>query len=144
VDKAKVLFLCSHNTARSQIAEALLRKYAGERFEVFSAGYEPQDIDPRAKRVMGEIGLDLNSQRSKSVSEFLGKMSFAYVIIVCERTETDCPITFPGFRYRLFWPFEDPAAFAGAKDQELEKFREVRDRIDARIKLWLREVGEGD
>lgn len=140
MEKAKVLFLCTHNTARSQMAEAFLRKYAGERFEVFSAGYEPNEVHPYAKQVMGEAGIDLSGQRSKSVTEFLGKMSFGYLIIVCERAEKNCPVTFPGFRYRMFWPFEDPVALVGSDQQRLEKFREVRDQIDARIKLWLREV----
>jgi arsenate reductase len=122
------------------MAEALLRKYAGDRFEVLSAGTEPREIDPYAKQVMAEAGLDLSSQRSKSVGEFLGKMTVGYLIIVCEKVEENCPITFPGFMYRMFWPFEDPVAFAGSEEQKLEKFREVRDRIESRIKLWLREV----
>lgn len=140
MEKIRVLFLCTHNAARSQMAEALLRKYAGDRFEVLSAGTEPREIDPYAKQVMAEAGLDLSSQRSKSVGEFLGKMTVGYLIIVCEKVEENCPITFPGFMYRMFWPFEDPVAFAGSEEQKLEKFREVRDRIESRIKLWLREV----
>ncbi len=140
MEKIRVLFLCTHNTARGQMAEALLRKCAGDRFEVFSAGMDAHEIDPYAKQVMAEAGLDLSSQRSKSVAEFLGKMTVGYLIIVCERLEENCPITFPGFRYRMFWPFEDPVAFVGSDEQKLQKFREVRDQIDARIKLWLREV----
>jgi arsenate reductase (thioredoxin) len=140
MEKAKVLFLCTHNTARSQMAEAFLKSFAGDRFEVFSAGTEPSEIDPHAQKVMAEVGLDLNKQRSKSVVEFLGKMSVGYLIIVCEKMEKNCPITFPGFMYRMFWPFEDPVAFVGSDEQKLGKFREVRDMIAARIKLWLREV----
>lgn len=140
MEKAKVLFLCTHNTARSQMAEAFLKKFAGGRFEVFSAGSEPKEIDPYAKRVMAEVGIDLNNQRSKSVAEFLGKMIVGYLIIVCEKVEENCPITFPGFRYRMFWPFEDPVAFIGSEEEKLAKFREVRDQIVARIKLWLREL----
>ncbi len=140
MEKAKVLFLCTHNTARSQMAEAFLQKFAGERLEVFSAGTEPREIDPYAQKVMAESGLDLSKQRSKSVVEFLGKMSVAYLIIVCEKIEENCPITFPGFRYRLYWPFEDPVAFVGPEAEKLAKFREVRDQIAARIKLWLREL----
>ena len=141
MEKAKVLFLCTHNAARSQMAEGFLKKYAGDRFEVFSAGYEPIGIDPYAEKVMAEVGIDLDNQRSKSVAEFLGKMTFGYLIIVCEKVEENCPITFPGFMYRLFWPFEDPVAFVGPDDQKLDKFREVRDKIAERIKLWLRELG---
>ncbi len=141
MEKAKVLFLCTHNTARSQMAEAFLKQYAGDRFEVFSAGTEPREIDPLVRKVMAEVGLDLKNQRSKSVIEFLGKMTVGYLIIVCEKIEENCPITFPGFMYRMFWPFEDPVAFVGPEEEKLAKFREVRDEIAARIRLWLRELG---
>ncbi len=141
MEKTKVLFLCTHNTARSQMAEAFLRKFAGDRFEVFSAGTEPREINPFVRKVMAEVGLDLSRQRSKSVVEFLGKMTVGYLIIVCEKIEEKCPITFPGFMYRMFWPFEDPVAFAGSEEEKLAKFREVRDKIAERIKLWLRELG---
>jgi len=137
--KAKVLFLCTHNTARSQMAEAFLKKLAGDRFEVFSAGYEPKEIDPQARKAMAEAGLDLSEQRSKSLKEFMGKMTVDYLIIVCEKTEENCPIIFPGFVHRLYWPFEDPVAFVGSEEAKLATFREVRDQIAARIKLWLRE-----
>lgn len=102
MEKAKVLFLCTHNTARSQMAEPFLKKYAGDRFEVFSAGTEPREIDPYVKKVMAEVGIDLSNQRSKSVAQFLGRMTVGYLIIVCEKVEENCPITFPGFMYRLF------------------------------------------
>jgi len=139
MEKTKVLFLCTHNAARSQMAEAFLKKLAGDRFEVFSAGYELKEIDPQAQKVMAEAGLDLSEQRSKSVKEFMGKMTVDYLIIVCEKTEENCPIIFPGFRYRMYWPFEDPVAFVGSEEAKLAKFREVRDQIAARIRLWLRE-----
>ncbi len=141
MEKDRVLFLCTHNTARSQMAEAFLREFAGDRFEVFSAGTEPREINPLVRKVMAEVGLDLGSQRAKSVAEYLGKMTVGYLIIVCEKIEENCPITFPGFRYRLFWPFEDPAAFVGSDEAKLAKFRAVRDKIAARIKLWLKELG---
>jgi arsenate reductase len=140
MEKAKVLFLCTHNTARSQMAEAFLKNLAGDRFEVFSAGYEPREINPYVKQVMAEVGLDLGNQRSKNVAEYLGKMTVGYLIIVCEKVEENCPITFPGFMYRMYWPFEDPVAFVGSDDEKLAKFREVRDQIAARLKLWLREL----
>jgi arsenate reductase len=140
MEKPKVLFLCTHNAARSQMAEAFLKKFAGDRFEVFSAGYELREIDPYVQRVMAEVGLDLSGQRSKSVVEFLGKMTVGYLIIVCDKLEENCPVTFPGFRYRLYWPFEDPVALVGSDAEKLAKFREVRDQIAARLKLWLREL----
>jgi arsenate reductase (thioredoxin) len=139
--KPQVLFLCTHNTARSQMAEAWLRKYAGDRFEVYSAGYEPTDINPLTRRVMEEVGLDLGGQSSKGVKEYLGKINFAYVIIVCDRAEKTCPTAFPSIsRQRLFWPFEDPVAFEGTDEEKLAKFREIRDQIDRRIIQWLREL----
>ena len=140
MEKVKVLFLCTHNVARSQMAEGLFRAAVGDRFEVFSAGTEPREIDLYVKKVMAEVGIGLSEQRSKSVVEFLGKMTVGYLIIVCEKIEENCPITFPGFRYRLYWPFEDPVAFVGSDEEKLAKFREVRDQIAARLKLWLREL----
>ena len=137
--KSKVLFLCTGNSARSQMAEAFLRKYAGERFDVFSAGLEPQGINPFAGKVMEEIGLDLSGHYSKDVSEFLGTTHFGYVITLCDHAESRCPI-FPGASIRLHWPFEDPAAFQGTEEQKLNKFREIRDQIRVRIESWLREL----
>ena len=139
--RPQVLFLCTHNTARSQMAEALLRKHAGDRFEVHSAGYEPTDINPFTRRVMEEVGLDLSGQCAKGVKEYLGKINFAYVIIVCDRAEKICPTAFPSIsRQRLFWPFEDPVAFEGTDEEKLAKFREIRDQIDRRILQWLSEL----
>ncbi len=136
--KSKVLFLCTGNSARSQMAEALLRKYAGERFEVFSAGLEPQGINPFARKVMQEIGFDLNGHYSKDVSEFLGKTYFGYVITLCDNAESQCPI-FPGASIRLHWPLEDPAGFQGSEEEKLNRFREIRDQIRERIESWMRE-----
>jgi arsenate reductase len=138
--KARVLFLCTGNAARSQMAEAFLRKLAGDRFEVYSAGFEPQEIHPYVRKVMGEIGFTLEGHYSKGVGEFLGKLYFPYVIIVCEMADQRCPTMFPGFLYRIFWPFEDPAAFVGTEDEKLAKFREVRDQIEALLKQWLEEL----
>ena len=139
--RPQVLFLCTHNTARSQMAEALLKKHAGDRFEVYSAGFESTDINPFTRQVMAEVGLDLGGQYSKGVKEYLGKINFAYVIIVCARAEKICPTAFPSIsRQRLFWPFEDPVAFEGTEEEKLAKFREIRDQIDRRILQWLREL----
>ncbi|HVP17214.1 MAG TPA: arsenate reductase ArsC [candidate division Zixibacteria bacterium] len=140
MDKTKVIFLCTGNSARSQMAEALLRKYAGEHFEVYSAGFDPQPINPLTVKVMNEIGLDLSSQYSKGLKQFLGKTHFGIVITVCADAEEKCP-TMPGVSTRLYWPFEDPAKGLGTEEEKLAKFREVRDQINAKIKTWLKERG---
>jgi arsenate reductase (thioredoxin) len=136
----RVLFLCTGNSARSIMAEALLRYYAPDRFEVYSAGLEPKGINPYTIRVMKEIGLDVSGGRSKDVMEFLGKVHVSYVITVCSNAEERCPI-FPFSTQRLHWPFEDPAAFQGTDAEKVAKFREVRDLIDERIRAWLGEQG---
>ena len=140
MDKLKVLFLCTGNSARSQMAEALLRKHAGDRFDVYSAGLEPKGIHPYTRRVMQEIGIDLGGQRSKHLSEYMGKLHFEYLITVCGNAERECP-TFPGADQRQHWPFEDPAAIEGTEEQKLAAFRAVRDQIDRRVRAWLAEQG---
>jgi arsenate reductase (thioredoxin) len=137
--KPKVLFLWTHNSARSQMAEAFLRKFAGDRFDAYSAGFEPTELHPFTKRVMEEIGFDMSGHKAKPLKQFLGKTLFAYLITVCQRTEEECPI-FPGTSIRLDWSFEDPAAFQGTEEQKLNKYREVRDQIRERIESWLREL----
>lgn len=134
-----VLFLCTANSARSQIAEALLRRRAGDRFEVRSAGLEPNGIHPLTYRVMDEIGVSLEGHRSKPLSEFLGKVSAQYVIFVCENAERACPRIWPFAIRTACWPFADPAA-AVSERERLECFRRVRDAIDARIDAWLDEL----
>jgi arsenate reductase len=136
MDRARVLFLCTGNSARSQMAEALLRAHAGDRFEVHSAGLEPKGVNPYTVRVLEEIGIDTRRHRSKDVSEYLGRVHFACVITVCSNAEENCPI-FPFATERLHWPFEDPARFEGTDEEKLAKFREVRGQIDARIRAWL-------
>ena len=135
--KTKVLFLCTGNSARSQMAEAFLRQHAGDRFDAYSAGLEPSDINPHTRVVMSEKGLDLKGQYSKSVTEYLGKVNFGYLITVCASAEKNCPRTFPGVSQRLHWDFEDPAAFVGTEAETREKFRAVRDQIDAQVRAWL-------
>jgi len=120
------------------MAEALLRYYASDHFEVYSAGLEPKGINPYTIRVMNEIGLDVSGGRSTGVMEYLGKVHMGYVITVCSNAEERCPI-FPFGTQRLHWPFEDPAAFQGTDDAKAAKFREVRDLIDQRLRAWLRE-----
>ncbi len=136
MEKPKVMFLCTHNSARSQMAEAFLRRYGGDKFDVYSAGLEPTEIHPFAKQVMEELGFDMTGHRSKDLQQFLGKTHFGYLITVCARAEEQCPI-FPGVSLRLHWPLADPAAFEGTEVEKLEKFREIRDQIHERIKLWL-------
>jgi arsenate reductase (thioredoxin) len=139
MNKTKVLFLCTGNSARSQMAEAFLRKYGGDPFEAYSAGIEPKGIDPYTERVMREVGVSLSGQYSKDIKEYMGKIHFAYVIILCDEAEKSCPATFPGMGQRLHWSFEDPAGVAGSDEEKLTKFREVRDTIEQRIKAWLAE-----
>lgn len=136
MQKPKVLFLCTGNTARSQMAEAWLRKYAGDRMEAFSAGLVPGTIHPFTVSVMEQAGLDMSQQYSKSLKEYLGKVHFSYLITVCVKAEEKCPI-FPSMGQRLFWPFEDPAAYQGTDEQRLAKFREIRDLIKDQVLSWL-------
>lgn len=137
--KANVLFLCTGNSARSQMAEAFLRKYSDDRFEVYSAGLKPSTVNPLTIQVMEEIGFDMTGHHAKSVRDFLGWSNFSTIITVCAKVEENCPSTFPGRPTKLAWSFEDPAAFEGSDEAKLEKFREVRDQIDAKIQDWLKE-----
>jgi arsenate reductase len=138
--KQTVLFLCTGNSARSQMAEALLRKHAGDRFEALSAGLDPVGINPLTIQVMNEIGIDVSGQRSKGVSEYLGKVAVHATIFVCDRAEASCPTIWPGALLRMSWPFEDPAACAGSEQERLDKFRQVRDQIETRVVSWLQEL----
>ena len=126
-----MLFLCTHNSARSQMAEGLLRHLAGDRFEVISAGTEATHVRPLAVRAMEELGVDISGQASKTLDRYLGE-SFDYVITVCDDANEACPV-FPGAEKRLHWSFEDPSAATGTDDERLNVFRTVRDRIRARI-----------
>jgi len=137
---ARILFLCTGNSARSQMAEGLLRHFAGDQFEVYSAGLEPKTVNPYAIQAMQEIGLDISGHKSKSVMDYLGRVHMGTVITVCSNAEERCPI-FPFSTERLYWPFEDPAAFVGTDAETLTKFREVRDQISTRLKAWLQEQG---
>jgi arsenate reductase len=142
-----ILVLCAHNSARSQMAEAFLRKYGGGRFAVHSAGLQSTDIHPSTRQVMAEVGLDLEGQRAKPVRDFLGKLTAYHLIIVCERTERECPKLFPGAPRRHFWPFPDPATVKGKPEAQLTTFREVRDSIERRVLDWLRDpdgIQEGE
>ena len=136
--KTRVLFLCTQNSARSQIAEAFLRKYAGDRFEAYSAGCAAGDeVHSYTVRVMDEVGIDIGDQYPKGLREYMGKMHFGYLVTVCARAEKDCPTTFPGVGFKLTWLFDDPRAADVPEEEQLDKFREVRDQIEAKIKDWL-------
>ena len=137
MSKAKVLFLCTGNSARSQMAEAFLKKYGGNQFEAYSAGLEPKGIHPYTERVMEEIGVSLSGQYSKHMKEYMGKVHFGYLITVCDEAEKSCPTAFPSIFRKIHWSFEDPAAFVGTDEEKLAKFREVRDQIEQQIKIWL-------
>ena len=130
-NKQKVLILCTGNSARSQMAEGLLRSLAGERFDVASAGVSPSSVRQEAIEAMREIGVDISSHRSKSVDEFLGQ-EFDYVITVCDNANEQCPV-FPGKTKRIHWSFEDPAAAEGSGEEKLRVFCRVRNEIRSRL-----------
>ncbi len=135
MDKQKVLIVCTGNSARSQMAEGLLRHEGGDRFEVFSAGTKPSVVRPEAIAVMSEIGLDISGHRSKSVDEFIGR-PLDFVITVCDGANEICPV-FPGNVTRLHWPFSDPAATLGSEEARRAAFRTIRDQIHGRIMVFL-------
>jgi arsenate reductase len=137
MEKISVLFLCTGNSARSQMAEAFLRHYGGDRFEVYSAGLEPKDIHPLTYYVMQDLGFDLSGQHSKDVREYMGKKHFSFLITVCAHAEENCPRIFPGVGERLHWAIDDPVAFKGNENAKVEKFREIRDEIAKRIQTWI-------
>ena len=139
MSKQRILFLCTGNSARSQMAEAFLRKYAGDHFEAHSEGLEPKGLNPLTVKVMDEVGIDVSDQKSKGVETYLGKMLFQHLITVCDDADKNCPTVWPGVNHRMHWSFEDPAKFEGSEEEKLAKFREARDLIEKKIKGWLAE-----
>lgn len=139
MNKQRVLFLCTGNSARSQMAEAFLRTYASDRFEAHSAGLEPKGLNPFTIKVMEEVGIDISGQISKGVETYLGKDLFQYLVTVCDDADKNCPTVWPGVNQRKHWSFQDPAAVEGTDEEKLSKFREVRDLIEAKVKAWLLE-----
>jgi arsenate reductase len=137
MQQTRVLFLCTGNSARSQMAEAFLRKYAGDRFEAHSAGMEPKGIDPLTFKVMEEAGVDMSDYTSKGFETYLGKLLFQYLITLCDDAEKNCPTTWPGVSNRLHWSFEDPVAYTGMDEEKLAKFRQVLDQIEQQVKAWV-------
>jgi arsenate reductase (thioredoxin) len=141
--KSKVLFICVHNSARSQMAEAWLNHFCGDFFEAESAGLEPGTLNPLAVEVMHEAGLDISKKKTQAVFDvFKAGGLFAYVITVCDETSAEkCPI-FPGPTKRLHWSFPDPSQVGGSREQKLQQVREIRDQIRRQIVNWCVEVCE--
>ncbi len=133
--KKRVLFLCTGNSCRSQMAEGFLRHMAGDKFEVFSAGVKPTQVNPLAVKVMAEVGIDISKHRSKSAMEFI-RQKFDYVITVCDKAKQTCPV-FPGGGQKLHWGFDDPASFQGTWEEKIEKTQQVRDKIKQKIEDFL-------
>jgi len=133
--KKRVIFICTHNSARSQMAEGLLRHLAGERYEVFSAGMQSTRVNPLAIKAMAEKGIDISNHTSDHIDKFMG-VEFDYVITVCDNAKESCPY-FPTNKTQVHWSFEDPAAAAGTEEGRLAKFREIRDQIENRLAVLL-------
>ena len=134
-EKRRVLFLCTHNSARSQMAEGLLRHLAGDRFDAYSAGTEATRVRPLAIRAMADLGVDIAGQESKLLDRYLGE-TFDAVVTVCDQANESCPV-FPGAKSRLHWSFPDPSRATGSEEEQLIVYRTVRDVIRARIKAEL-------
>jgi len=136
MSKPKVIFLCTGNSARSQMAEGLLRAMANDHFEVFSAGTQPKgSILPEVQEALREVGIDASLQWSKSVMEYMGKVNFGYVVTVCSDAEENCPAVFLNMGTHEHWSFDDPAKFDDS--MRLESTRRVRDQIEQRLRSWL-------
>jgi arsenate reductase len=141
MEKTRVLFICVHNSARSQMAEAFLKEFAGDHFEAESAGLEPGILNPQAVKAMGEVGIDISANKTRSAYDLLrqGRL-YGWVITVCDESQAEaCPI-FPGVSRRQHWSFPDPAAFTGSEKEKLEQVRKLRDRIAEKVKEWLEEI----
>lgn len=136
--KTRVLFVCIHNSARSQMAEAFLNQLAGDRYEAESAGIEPGRMNPTVVAAMQEIGIDLSGCPTKSVDSMIARRPyFDYVVTVCDETSAErCPV-FPGTARRLHWPFADPSSFQGTNEERLARTRSVRDEIKRKIEDWV-------
>ena len=139
--RLRVLFLCTHNSARSQMAEGLLRHLAGDRFEVASAGTEATSVRPEAIEAMAELGVDISGQSSKTLERYLEE-PFDQVVTVCDDANEACPV-FPGAKSRLHWSFRDPSRVEGSEEERLEVYRKVRDEIQGRIREELIEGSRG-
>jgi arsenate reductase len=141
--KKSVLFICIHNSARSQMAEAFLNQMCGEEFAAQSAGLEPGTLNPIVVEAMREVGIDISQNKTKAVFDFVkSSESFAYVITVCDEASAErCPI-FPGVTTRLHWSFPDPSAATGSREEKLAQTRVIRDAIKKQVKTWCTEICE--
>ncbi len=140
MEKEKVLFVCIHNSARSQMAEAFLNNFGGDKFEAQSAGFEPGTLNPIVVEAMQEIGIDISKNKTKDVFDFFkqGRM-FSYVITVCDESSAEsCPI-FPGMSTRLHWSFTDPSALEGSQENKLARTRTIRDDIKKKINEFIQQ-----
>jgi arsenate reductase (thioredoxin) len=142
MDRIRVLFVCVHNAARSQMAEAFLNHLCGDRFVAESAGLEPGVLNPLAVEVMRELNIDISQNKTKSVFDFYKQGNlYRYVITVCDESSGEmCPL-FPGMTTRLHWSFDDPSKFEGSKEEKLRQARQVRDRIKEKIEEFCRDMG---
>lgn len=136
-DRPAVLFLCTGNSCRSQMAEGWLRHLAADRFEALSAGIEPRPVHPMAVKTMADVGIDISAQRPKSAAEFFGRRAIRIAIFVCAKAERECPIIYPFTMQTLSWPLDDPAAFEGSREEILARFADVRDQLGGLITKWL-------
>jgi len=134
--KKRVLFLCTGNSCRSQMAEGFLRSLAGDRFEAFSAGVKPTQVNPLAIKVMNESGIDISGQESKSAMGLISQ-SFDYVVTVCDNAKQTCPV-FPGKYEKIHWNLDDPAAAEGTEEEKMDFFREIRDQIKEKTELFIK------
>jgi arsenate reductase len=139
MDKKRVLFLCTHNSVRSQMAEGILRHMASDRFDVFSAGAHPSGVNPLAIKILKEEGIDISKQTSNSIDQFK-EQNFDYVITVCDRAKQTCPV-FPGKYKKIHWSLEDPGLVQGTEEEKLRAFRETREKLRERIQGFLKEIG---
>ena len=138
MQKLRVMFVCIHNSGRSQMGEAILRNLAGDRFEVHSAGLEAGKLNPLVVKAMAEKGIDMSTHYAKTVMEYLTRGEhFDYVITVCDETNAErCPV-FPGRHQRIHWSFPDPSALVGSDEEKLAGIRPIRDAIEAKIATWI-------
>ena len=139
MSKQRVLFVCTHNSARSQMAEAMLRTWGGDKFEPFSAGTEASGIKPETVQVMNEIGIDISNQRSKAIDEFRGQ-PFDWFITVCDDAQKNCPVL-PGVPHVAHWSIDDPSTVRGTSEERLAAFRQAREVIGNRLRLFMQADG---
>lgn len=132
-----VLFVCSHNSARSQMAHGWLNHLAGDRFQAYSAGVDPGVLNPLAVEAMREVGIDISDHVAEGIDVYLGRVPIYHLVIVCDKASQTCPRLWPGARERHEWLFDDPAAATGSDDEKLQVFRRVRDEIKVKIETWL-------